>query len=162
MLSRFLGMGRLLGKKVGQDAPPSDCVFLMEEDVNTENLREIFKSAFFNVVVNDDGDLKITADCGTKVIVAVDHERKFVRVMGMFQLKADTAEIDRLRFINRLNSNVVCCCFSMPRDDVLAVEFFVLIEGGVTAFQIVNSYRRLVRTAAKAIGQHDDDDVVGG
>ena len=160
MLRSFNGIGQLFGMKIGRDAPPADTMFLTEEDINTENFREIIKAAFLTAEVDSDGHLKVTTDSGIKTFVIVDQERKFVKFTVGFGLKEDRDEIDKLRFINQLNTQIICCCFFMPEPTTLLVEQFLMFEGGVTAFQIVNTFRNFARIAVQSIRSQDEDDLV--
>jgi hypothetical protein len=133
---------------------------LAEGEVTVEKLKEVFDNAFFTTEIDKDGDLKIT-EGGVKTFVRVDKERKLISLFCLWGLKANAGEIDKLRFINRLNDKLILARFCMPDPTTLWCDYQMSFNGGVSPATIVNAYRQFVNVVKGGISSMDDDDVVG-
>ena len=157
----FGGLAGLLGRRIGLDAPPGDTVFLREEDVTADNIRQLFKSAFLKAQFDDDGDIMVRMDNGLKVFVIVDEKRKFLKFLAGFGFKEDADEFAKLRLLNELNTHLIFCRFGMLRPEQGVAECFLPFEEGILAFQIVEALRIFARVTLDGIREFDKEDLVG-
>ena len=63
--------------------------YLNDDEITTATLENVFKAAFMKVTVDEDGDLRIETDMGTKVFLTVDDERKPVPVAPLRPFSPD-------------------------------------------------------------------------
>jgi len=157
----FGGLAGLLGRRIGLDAPPGDTVFLREDDVTADNIRQLFKSAFLKASFDDDGDILVRMDNGLSVLVIVDEKRNFLKFLAGFGFKDDADEFEKLRLLNELNANLIFCRFGMLRDGQGIAEYFLPFDEGILAFQIVEALRIFARVTLEGIRNLDKDDLVG-
>jgi len=132
---------------------------LAENEVTTPTLDELFKQAFFQTTVDSDGDLIVQSD-GPRVIVTVDEQKKLVKFMAVYGLKEAAALEHKLALVNRMNDEIIYVRFSVPRDDILVADYFLLFQEGIPAFQLVSSLRLFARVVPAAIRACDQQDLV--
>jgi hypothetical protein len=128
--------------------------FFTETEVQPDNLLKLFKEAYLKVTTDSDGDLKIETDVGVSFLRVME-DRKLLKYTSMYGFKTVATEDDKLSFLNTLNHKVIFCRFSMPKPEVLMVEYFLSYEEGISAYQIIRSFRLFERITVAAIGQFD-------
>jgi len=132
---------------------------LAESEVTTSNLDKLFKQAFFKTSLDRDGDLIVQSD-GPRVIVTVDQEKKLVKFMAVYGLRQTAALEHKLALVNRMNNEIIYVRFSVPREDLLVADYFLLFQQGILAFQLVSSLRLFARVVPAAIRACDHQDLV--
>lgn len=133
---------------------------LTEDEVTIPRIKAYFDAAFFKTTVDSDGDLKIE-DGGMKTFVRVDPEKKLISMFSLWGLKSTASEIDKLRFINQLNDDLIVVRFCMPRSSLLWCDYQVKYERGITPFSIVNNYRLFAKVVKGAVTRDDADGIIG-
>ncbi len=132
---------------------------LAESEITTSNLDELFREAFFKTSLDKDGDLIVQSD-GPRVIVTVDQQKKLVKFMAVYGLREEAALEPKLALVNRMNDEIIYVRFSVPRDDILVADYFLLFQEGIPAFQLVSSLRLFARVVPAAIRACDQEDLV--
>ena len=133
---------------------------ISDSDLTVQKLEAVFKAAFMSCSIDSDGDLRIE-DRGIKVFLRVNTEKKRLIYTSLWGLKTGAfTESKKLSFLNKLNNEYVLVRFSMPRPDTLLCDYLMLYEGGVSPFQLVNTYR-LFAGVCKAIPSDDADNLLG-
>lgn len=132
---------------------------LAESEVTMSNLDELFRQAFFQTSLDKDGDLIVQSD-GPRVIVTIDQQKKLVKFMAVYGLRAEVALGPKLALVNRMNDEIIYVRFSVPRDDILVADYFLLFQEGIPAFQLVSSLRLFARVVPAAIRACDQEDLV--
>jgi hypothetical protein len=130
------------------------------EDMNNPKLHELFQAAYMKPMYDRDEDLMIEGHSGMRHIVTADTERKLLKFMSVFGLKADAPRESKLELTNRLNDKVVLVRFSMPKDDVLLADYFIPFDEGITALQVFSCLKWFDKVTIGAIQDCDDDDIV--
>ncbi len=131
-----------------------------DNQITVNMLKTCFEQSALQAEIDSDGDLKIT-EGEFKSFIRVDEERKILTIFALYGLKASAPEIQKLRLINRLNDKIIVVRFSMPNPTTLWCDLQFSIEGGLTPFYIINTYRLFARVVSQAVAQQDVDDVVG-
>lgn len=132
---------------------------LAESEVTMSNLDELFRQAFFKTSLDKDGDLIVQSD-GPRVIVTIDQQKKLVKFMAVYGLREEAALGPKLALVNRMNDEIIYVRFSVPRDDILVADYFLLFQEGIPAFQLVSSLRLFARVVPAAIRACDQEDLV--
>lgn len=128
--------------------------FLPEAEVQPKNLLKLFRDAYLKANIDSDGDLKIETDIGISFLRVVE-DRKLLKYTSVYGFKTTATTNEKLSFLNDLNHQVIFCRFSMPKPDVLMAEYFLSYEEGISAYQMVRSFRLFERIAMAAIGRFD-------
>jgi len=132
---------------------------LREEEISLDKLMGIFKAAFFTAELDSDGDLVIR-DSGVNTFMKVDDDRKILTMFSLWGLKSSFSDADKWQLANRLNDELIVVRFAVPRPDTLWCDYQMLYEGGLSAFQIVNTYKRFVSVCRGAC-EKDEADIIG-
>ena len=115
-----------------------------EEEVSIETLDGLFRRAFFNARVDEDGDLYVTDGLELPIWIRVEADRKLLRFFTFIERDQDrpfTAELT-----NRLNASVVLPAFhvSAEEPDRLSANHFLSYEDGIIDSHVVRLARRFV------------------
>jgi hypothetical protein len=157
--------GRRSGAAAPPERPPSRAqeghmtAVLTDREVDVEHIEQLFKAAFLRAERDKDGDLVVRED-GVNTFIRVDAEKKMITFFSMWGLRTRFSEADKLRFANKLNDELILVRFVVPRPNVLWCDYQFLFEGGITPFQLVNSYKRFVGVCRGA-AQRDTADMIG-
>jgi len=134
--------------------------FLAEEQIDTPKLLSLFKQAFLDVEVAGDTRLRVRAENGTRVSVAVDTKRQLIQFVVAYGLREDAPMIDKLALCNRVNDQVIFVRFSVSDPTTLVSDYSLPFDGGVTAAAIMATLRRMARITGQSIGEMDEDKLV--
>ncbi len=129
-------------------------------EMNNEKIYELFKAAYMKPDSDSDGDIRIKGPSGFHQIISVDSDKQLLKFMSVFGLKENRSREEKLELVNRLNDSVVFSRFSMPRDDVLMVDYFMAYEEGVMPLQIMNSMQWFDKVTIGAIRAYDESDLI--
>lgn len=133
---------------------------LLENEVTCQTLQQCFKAAFLKTEIDEDGDLRVQSDFGINPFVMLEQDRKFIKFMSVFSLKESFTEEKKLKFINKLNDEVILVRFSMPEADMLSAEYYLFYEEGILPYQIIHSFRKFAKITVQAIEEYDTEDLV--
>jgi hypothetical protein len=122
---------------------------ITRENHSTEYLRSIFETAFFDCIVDKDGDLIVSS--GFRVIVKSNPT--FVQLIAVFPCKKGSSWLILLETINKMNLEL-----NTPRayaltdsfEHALVLDYTLAIGEGITAKALVETlrfYESLIRTA---------------
>jgi hypothetical protein len=125
-----------------------------------ERLQELFKAAFLECTLDEDGDLRVVSEHGFTCFVTRDDDKKFVIFRSFFKFRDDASPLDCLDLVNKLNDQVVFTRFSTPRADLLAADYFLSYEEGIMPFQIGRSFRWFCHVIQGGISKYDTQDIV--
>lgn len=119
------------------------------EDITIEFLEELFDAAYMRVSRKDDGVL-LTEDF--KVYVEPQGEGKRLSLTVLFGLRESAPLEERFDFVNRINDSliVVRAYVTGTARDALVLDYYVSVEGGVTARSLVyavKTFQQLVKAA---------------
>lgn len=139
----------------------ADNEILQENEINTSILTSLFKRAFFKTDTDSEGDLLVKTDTAN-VIVMVNEELKLIKLMCVYGFQENVSEINMLRFLNKMNNEVVLVRFSSPqnRQDILLAEYYLPFESGIDSFHIINTLRFFSRIVPQIIHDYDTENLV--
>jgi len=133
---------------------------ISSEEMNNHKIYEIFKAAYMKPELDSDGDVSFKGPSGFKQIISVDSDKQLLKFMAIFGLKESKNRAEKLELVNRLNDRVVFSRFSMPREDVLFVDYFFAYEEGVLPLQVMNSMKWFDNVTISAIRAYDESDLI--
>ena len=134
--------------------------FLCEDQIDTAKLLSLFKQAFLEVEVASDTRLRVRAESGTRVSVAVDANRQLIQFIVAYGLREDAPMAEKLALCNRVNDQVIFVRFSVADPTTLVSDYSLPFEGGVTTAAIMGTLRRMARITGQSIGEMDEDKLV--
>jgi len=132
-----------------------------EDEIAAPKLMALFKGAFIDCNIDEDGDVRIDED-GIKTFLRVSPKKKVITYFSLWDLKENASELDKLRLVNKLNDELLLVRFCMPDSDTLWCDYQLRYEKGVYAFQVITTYRlfhKVVQGAAEA--DMDEKDLIG-
>jgi len=135
--------------------------FISEADVNIDTIEALYKRAFYKCVKDEDGDLRVHTD-GAEIFVLFNEQNKLVKFMTIYKFKENEPDDKKLHFINQMNDKVIFARFYLPEKnrDLLAADYYLPCENGLTTFQLVQALRTFVRTVVGGIRACDEDGLV--
>lgn len=125
---------------------------LQDHEITLERIESLFKAAFLRTEYDKDGDLVIR-DQGINTFVKIDSQRKMITFFSLWGLKERSPEIEKLKFANRLNDNLILVRFTVARPTTLWCDYAFMYEGGITSFQLINTYKRFMSVCQGASRQ---------
>lgn len=131
-----------------------------ENSVSVTKLREIYKVAFMRTEIDEDGDLRVLDESGMKVLVSLDDRNNLIKFLTVYRLRKNANTVTKLAFTNKLNDSLVFARFSMAREDILCIDYFLPYTEGVLPFQIVSATKLFMNVVRGATLQHDDDNLI--
>ena len=134
---------------------------LLEDEVTTSNLHQLFKRAFFKTSLDGDGDVVVQTD-GPRVVVIVNQQNKLIKFMCLGGFKESVGLETKHAFINKLNDEIILGRFAVPenRPELWIADYYLPYEEGVPAFQIVSVLRLVSRIVPSALRTSDGNDIV--
>ena len=134
---------------------------IAEQEVTPENIRTLFRRAFYSASVDEDGDVCIDTD-GPRVFITVKENIKMLRYMTVYGVKESAPLELKNAFANRMNDDVILCRFSISGHDhdSLYADYYLPFGEGVLAFQIVSALRWFARVVPIAIRDADESNLV--
>jgi hypothetical protein len=133
---------------------------LSENDVTTSNLRVLFNTAFLRCEVDRDGDLVIQ-DEGAVTYASVHEDRKYIRFFSLCKLRPEFSDAQKLNLVNTMNKEVMLVRFFAHDATRLVCDYWFSFDNGVSAYQIMSSYRWYRRVVTGAIQQYDPLNIIG-
>jgi|SRR5450759_2314433 Putative bacterial sensory transduction regulator len=131
------------------------------DDLTVARLTEIYRAAYMNPEVGDNGDIKLQLD-GLKVIVKVEPTKKFLRHYLLFGTKPGTTRQQMLELCNRINDGLVMVRASCPAvfpNPMLWIDHDLDTEAGLTGLEVVDETRRF-RTIFASVPPLDTDHIL--
>ncbi|RYX84859.1 hypothetical protein EON83_07915 [bacterium] len=133
---------------------------IAEKDISLARLQSVFESAFVENDVDEDGDLYIRTENGTKIFVSLDERNKLVRFTALYGLKEDASESDRIALANTLNDNIVFVRFSATTRNSLVCDYYLPYNGAASPLHVVTVTRLFNRIIASSLGEYDTADIL--
>lgn len=133
---------------------------IAEKDVSLAQLQAVFESAFVENDVDDDGDLYIRTENGTKIFVSLDERNRLVRFTALYGLREEAGEEDKTTLANTLNDNIVFVRFSATSRSALVCDYYLPYNGAVSPLHIVTVTRLFNRIIASSLGEYDTAEIL--
>jgi len=125
---------------------------ISNEELSGHKLLEIFKNAYMDAELDQDGDVRLTLD-GIKVLVTVDQSRKLIHFISIFGVKPSATRQQVLELCNRINDRLILIRAAYPSalpSAAVMLDHYVVTEAGVTGVEIVDDARRF-RTVISSV-----------
>lgn len=131
---------------------------LTEEQVTAQTISELLSRAFIENEIDEDGDIVVTLDNFTSLIV-VDTDRKLLKFGMSFTLYAGDEE-QKNAYANRLNMNYIFASFYVRNDSAVG-EYYLPFDRGVLAYHIIYTVRKMHDLVPDVLAMGDDDNLLG-
>lgn len=131
---------------------------LTEEQVTAQTVSDLLSRAFIENEIDEDGDIVVTLDNFTSLIV-VDTDRKLLKIGMSFTLYAGD-EQQKNAYANRLNMNYIFASFYVRNDSVVG-EYYLPFDRGVLAYHIIFAVRKMHDLVPDVLAMGDDDNLLG-
>lgn len=131
-----------------------------EKDVSLARLQDVFEAAFVENDVDDDGDLLIRTENGTKIFVSLDERNKLIRFTSFYGLRPDALNDEKQALSNALNDNIVFVRFSSGGNSALICDYYLPYNGAVAPLHIVTATRLFNRIVASSLGEYDTSNLL--
>ena len=126
------------------------------DNLTQDLLRSLYDGAFLETSLDDDGDLRVKDRISCWVMPSERKDR--IKLLANFGFEKKATEIQRLTLVNAINAEyVVVRAVVAPLNDVLRIDYDILVEGGVTARAIVMGTKRFMAIAIEAIKEYGGD-----
>ncbi|TLM76823.1 MAG: hypothetical protein FDZ70_06080 [Actinobacteria bacterium] len=136
--------------------------FISKEELNNQKLLEVYKSAYMEAEMDDDGEIKCVVD-GFRLYANVMPDRPFFVLRTMFTIKPEAQRAQILELCNRLNDHMImirCCLPDAAPHPTLYIDHFTMTEGGISGEEIVGVTRRFMKVITDGISEYDTDDIM--
>ena len=131
-----------------------------DTEITSAKLLSMFKAAYVKAELNDKGDV-LLQEGGMKTIVQVDAKKKTISYISVWPMKESSSELEKLRFVNKLNDTLILVRFCMPRPTTLWCDYQMSFEAGLSPQTLVTTYRVFAKVVQGAMATMDPDDIVG-
>lgn len=131
-----------------------------EEELTIEKVLEVLRAAFFKCEVDSDGDIQVVTDHDLVVIISVDADIHVVKYATVLTLREDGTREQQQELIHLLNTEVILGRFALLAENTMSVDYFLLGDGGLTPFQLVNTLRWFSRVVVTSIRGFDEQQLV--
>jgi hypothetical protein len=139
----------------------SEELFIEDNELDSVKIFSLFKSAFFDTELSEDGDIII--DGWPVATLSVDKERFMIRFFIWFETKKSSDEL-LLRFVNKANFEKIMVRFTidnaMSDKSAACADYYLSFKGGLTAYQIVDSYRKFHSIAKDSFSNKEFRDFI--
>ena len=143
-----------------EDEPMKGREAWAEEEVTMQRVFELFEAAYVECEIDEHNDIKVVTDSGPRLFVSQDETNKLLRYLSFYRFREGTGELEKLRFVNALNDDVIFVRFSLGNGDSLVADYYLPYGRGVVPFHIVNTAKLVGRVIITALRQHDEDDLL--
>lgn len=123
------------------------------ENISKERLKELYDAAFMHTSFDDDGDLMVND--GGYFCFAFPAEGT-VRLMAIFRTNPSLKPQRLLEFANRINQEFIMVRATIASNSAVVIDYYLLLEGGMTPRSIVSATKRLLQVTTQAISEHGD------
>jgi hypothetical protein len=134
---------------------------IRSDELSGPKLLEIFRNAYLEGELDQDGDVRLTLD-GIKVLVTADVSRKLLHFISIFGVKPAATRHQVLELCNRINDRLILIRAAYPSalpSPAVMLDHYVVTEAGVTAVEIVDDVRRF-RTVIGSVPPLNTEDIL--
>jgi hypothetical protein len=156
--------------RVGDSAPDSEswqsfrkerCMFIAKADLTNQKVFDIYQAAFMEPEMNDNGEVRLRVN-GLAIWAEVSDKGFFVLKTG-FPLKEEATREQAVDLANAINDGMVmvrCCVPAKAPAAFIWFDHWTMLEGGISAEEIVAATWRFVRVLADGVSGFDTEKIV--
>ncbi len=130
------------------------------DQVTAKRIAEVFRGAFLEAEVDEDGDVRVVDEGGFKVHFRIYDDQQLLGVFALFRFKKGTSRQAQLELANTLNDQTLLVRFSVTGDGILYADYYVPYSAGIRADQLVQSYRWFLKVLRAGLARYDTNDIV--
>ncbi len=130
-----------------------------EAEVSLPRVRDILEGDGRSATIDEEGHLVVKRE-GMKILLRLDPKKKLVIFSVVLAFKAQITRQEKLDLANRLNDHVVFARFTVTREDLLWVDYYLSFEGGILAQQLVSSFSWFHNAVTRGISLNDSEHLV--
>ena len=133
---------------------------MLEEQVNTQRLLELYKQAFIEVELTDSNSLMINPTGRMVIHQYINPDRKTIVFRMGFGLNEEAPMLAKLELANRINNGVGLVRVAVQNASTLIADYELPYSQGVLSEQIIKTTLSFHLTMALALQEYDPDDLV--
>ena len=114
---------------------------IKENEISIGALESVFQRAFINAETTGDDQVWVKMESFLPVKIELDVENKMIKLESATGIKEAAPESEKYAFANRLNGALLVRFYILEGGRVLVGDYYLSYEGGLSAYQIVNTYR---------------------
>lgn len=116
------------------------------DQFNNQKILEIYKAAYIDAQMDDDGDVCATVD-GIKFIARTLDDRPFFVISALFGSRPDATREQLLEFANRINYETILvrCCIPNLSPPAVYFDHYTMTAGGITGEEVIRVSQRFVK-----------------
>ena len=126
---------------------------IMPTELTVQDLFELYKSAYMECEIDEDGDLVLYED--SVIFVSVDERLKNHRIQlrRYFTLDGGVSLEKALEFTNEINDDYIVARAKIvgEKKDLLLIDYWILLDGGIPPATIIHTTKRFM-SIARGIG----------
>lgn len=130
-------------------------IALDEGQVNLKSLVQILEQAYISCTLNERGDMASFTESSVKVMLQFDSDKMVVGLASLWGLKP-ISEVDKLRFVNRLNDTITVVRFSITSQGRLWCDHQFQIKGGLNPRWFVFEVKRFAEICRGVVTVNSD------
>lgn len=124
-------------------------------DITNEALNELFEAAYMESALDEKGRV-VVRESGLRLWVEAGKGGKSIEFDSYFHFKDATSELQRLKFINNINSKYVLVrAYSV--NNAIVVDYAIRADGGVTKKAIVLAFKFFAEVCGSALRDDPED-----
>jgi predicted small secreted protein len=113
---------------------------IQPQEITTEKLSQIMKSAYYDVV--DVKDNYIAIKDGVKTFFDIDQNKRFISFSGNFALHQNFSKEQKIALMNEINTKVLLIkAYYKESNNSINFIYHFWIEGGFTDTSLVKAYK---------------------
>ncbi|RMD94459.1 MAG: YbjN domain-containing protein [Calditrichaeota bacterium] len=127
---------------------------ISKENLSKNLIKQIFEDAYYDVIVEDDGQLKIKDQYS--YYVDVDKKGRFIAFWCNILLNEKSPLSKRYEFVNDINYNLIAIRVSEHKK-IFSFDHYLWVEGGVTKKNIVLAFKNFISLVDTALARGVDE-----
>ena len=124
-------------------------------DITNEALNELFDAAYMDSALDDKGRV-VVSESGLRLWVEANKSGKSIQFDCYFYFKDTTNELQRLKFVNDINSKYVLVR-AYNVNNVIIVDYTIRADGGITKKSVVLAFKFFAEVCSSALREDPED-----
>jgi len=130
---------------------------LNPEAIDSASLARIFRDAFLDAAIDDDGEVKVKD--GYTYYLTLDEHHRFIRYRLVMRCKSGVSRAAQQEYAREMNDGYIVIR-TRSIETAIVFDYHLVIEGGVTKRNIFQSFKRFASAANSALADERSSNVL--